>query len=40
MFKVSADVCPVSLEDKGVNIYPLTLSWAKNLVWNSAKEYV
>ena len=31
------DICFVSMADKGVNIYPLTLRWAKNRFWNSAK---
>jgi hypothetical protein len=40
MFKVGDDTFSVSMADKGVNIYSLTLRWAKNRFWNSAKECV
>jgi hypothetical protein len=40
VFKVGDDVYPVSMADKGVNVYPLTFHWEKNRCWNSAKECV
>jgi hypothetical protein len=38
VFKMCDDTCFVSMADKSVHIYPLTLRWAKNRFWNFEKE--